>query len=244
MATAASTPDDPLPSATHHRLIDIQSPADLAYLETNVRTLAHQKLDLHFPPAAAQGNGARDSDPLRQKVEAEVDRYVTRTFEGVRTNVSVNGMPLESSGDEAGQGPTQGQGQGQGQGRQAQVVLEPIDTRLQSRLEKLSHERDELLRRVAKLRRETPKAAAEEFQTSFEMEMERDGSNAREAARLLAEKKEDEDMLKLRTVKRQKEMERTFETAIEKLEDVGKGMTDTVGRLERAGGVVEMLEGQ
>ncbi len=43
----------PLPDL-HHRKIELQSPADLIYLQTNLIASARQKLDLHFPPSAAQ----------------------------------------------------------------------------------------------------------------------------------------------------------------------------------------------
>jgi hypothetical protein len=43
----------PLPNP-HHRKIELQSAQDLVYLQSNLIASARQKLDLHFPPAAAQ----------------------------------------------------------------------------------------------------------------------------------------------------------------------------------------------
>ena len=43
----------PLPDP-HHRKIELQSQQDLIYLQTNLIAAARQKLDLHFPPSAAQ----------------------------------------------------------------------------------------------------------------------------------------------------------------------------------------------
>ena len=43
----------PLPDP-HHRKIELQSPQDLIYLQSNLIASARQKLDLHFPPSAAQ----------------------------------------------------------------------------------------------------------------------------------------------------------------------------------------------
>ena len=45
----------------HHRKIDLQSPADLIYLHSNIKTAAQQKLDLAIPP---QGE-----DAFRTKVQ-------------------------------------------------------------------------------------------------------------------------------------------------------------------------------
>jgi len=56
-------------STDHHRRIDLQSPADLTYLHTNIQRAATEKLDLAFPPRAAPKG---EEDALRQKVEALV----------------------------------------------------------------------------------------------------------------------------------------------------------------------------
>ncbi|OAP65425.1 hypothetical protein AYL99_01397 [Fonsecaea erecta] len=37
----------------HQRKVELQSPNDLKYLQSNLLACAHQKLDLHFPPSAA-----------------------------------------------------------------------------------------------------------------------------------------------------------------------------------------------
>lgn len=37
---------------SHHRKVELQSPLDLAYLQSNLASSARQKLDLHFPPSA------------------------------------------------------------------------------------------------------------------------------------------------------------------------------------------------
>lgn len=56
----------------HYRKIDLQSPADYAYLHTNTTNLSRQKLDLHFPPSANPNNGT-DPDPMRERVKELVD---------------------------------------------------------------------------------------------------------------------------------------------------------------------------
>lgn len=51
----AETTIHPNPIPDHHyRKIELQSPQDLTYLQTNLIAAARQKLDLHFPPSAAQ----------------------------------------------------------------------------------------------------------------------------------------------------------------------------------------------
>ncbi len=58
---------------THHRKIDLQSAADLAYLQRNIHAAARQKIDLHFPPSAAQADGMGGGDSLRGRVEEIVN---------------------------------------------------------------------------------------------------------------------------------------------------------------------------
>ena len=54
---------------TAHRKIELQSPADLAYLESNVRLAARQKIDRDLPVSAAP----EGEDRLRRRVEELVD---------------------------------------------------------------------------------------------------------------------------------------------------------------------------
>ncbi|EXJ94715.1 hypothetical protein A1O1_03112 [Capronia coronata CBS 617.96] len=48
---------------SHHRKIELQSPADLTYLQANLVASAKEKLDLHFPLSAAQNGGAGHAQP-------------------------------------------------------------------------------------------------------------------------------------------------------------------------------------
>jgi kinetochor protein Mis14/NSL1 len=69
----------PLPDP-HHRKIELQSPLDLTYLQANLLASARQKLDLHFPPSAAQSS----SQTKRRKVQpAKVI-----TLDGIRAPTS------------------------------------------------------------------------------------------------------------------------------------------------------------
>jgi len=79
--TVASTHPKPIPDG-HHRKIELQSPLDLAYLQSNLAASARQKLDLHFPPLSASGqrpppatvislDGVRGQGPTRTKAQAD-----------------------------------------------------------------------------------------------------------------------------------------------------------------------------
>ena len=58
---------------SHHRKIELQSTADLAYLYTNTVALSRQKLDLHFPPSATIANNDGAPDPMKERVRELVD---------------------------------------------------------------------------------------------------------------------------------------------------------------------------
>lgn len=51
---------------TIHRRIEVQSLADLQYLQNNVSRSAREKIDRSFPPSAAPTDG---QDDMRRKVE-------------------------------------------------------------------------------------------------------------------------------------------------------------------------------
>lgn len=53
-----------------HRRIDLQSPADLIYLQSNIKSAAQQKIDLAIPP---QG----EEDAFRSKVQDLVQEVYT-----------------------------------------------------------------------------------------------------------------------------------------------------------------------
>jgi len=104
---------------TTHRKIELQSPADLAYLVNNASRCARERIDIHFPPSAnsdhgnldassnsaqnkstistVSGKGSNDTQPsqevdMRRRVEELVAAYLEGTYSGVRANVSVNGL--------------------------------------------------------------------------------------------------------------------------------------------------------
>ena len=59
------------------RKIDLQSPADLTYLLTNIQNVAQEKLDLHIPPSAAPEG---EDDAFRVKVEQLVHQVLSPTI--------------------------------------------------------------------------------------------------------------------------------------------------------------------
>jgi hypothetical protein len=77
---------------TSLRKIELQSPLDLTYLESQARRSARAKIDTALPPSA-------DDDVVRRRVEELVSGYIKRTFDGVRRNVCVNGMEFDDEDD-------------------------------------------------------------------------------------------------------------------------------------------------
>ena len=86
------TLNGPRATATAHRKVELQSPADLAYLIANVSRAARTKIDTHLPPDAAPESG---EDALRRRVEALVEEYIRQTFEGAKEGMEINGMGAE-----------------------------------------------------------------------------------------------------------------------------------------------------
>ena len=108
---------NPIPNP-HHRKIELQSHADLTYLQQNLAQAAREKLDLHFPLSAKQaapaevitlggvpqpaesettnkdsnGTEADDEDPLRRHVRQLVDQFLQQTHTSASHSISVNGI--------------------------------------------------------------------------------------------------------------------------------------------------------
>lgn len=60
--------------ASHHRKIELQSPADLSYLYSNTLAFSKEKLAQHFPPSNEKAqNGDTGSDPLENRVRELVE---------------------------------------------------------------------------------------------------------------------------------------------------------------------------
>ncbi|KAK7509990.1 uncharacterized protein IWZ02DRAFT_472383 [Phyllosticta citriasiana] len=215
---------------TAHRRVELQSPADLAYLVANVKRAARQKIDLHLPPSAAPEGG---EDVLRRRVEELVDEYIRNTFASARHGISINGMPPEDMPQE-----------------QDTQEFEPYNTHLATRIRTLEAQKDTLTEKLADLRRDGPSRAADAWAASFgaqtatlqerQLEMRDAALAAAQAdARLLEE-------AELRPLQGEggEEVRAMWERGAEGLVALKRGLTETVARVERANGVVGYVEGR
>jgi hypothetical protein len=97
------SPRQKMTQNTNHtslRKIELQSPLDLTYLESQARRSARARIDTALPPSAGTAkNAAGEDDVVRRRVEELVSGYIKRTFDGVRRNVCVNGLEFDESAD-------------------------------------------------------------------------------------------------------------------------------------------------
>ncbi|KAF1816147.1 hypothetical protein P152DRAFT_427959 [Eremomyces bilateralis CBS 781.70] len=202
------------------RKIDLQSPADLAYIESNVRRAASQKIDHALPPSAAP----EGEDELRKKVEGLIDEYVRTTFEGVRANVTVNGMD-EKDGIKP-----------QDQGEAPTLEFEPLDTRLADRIRALESTKESLTTKLADLRRTGPHPVAHTYQTQLLARREQQDQQLAAQQETMIEDAKGE-RLALTEPARGEEVAEMWEVGTGGLVELKGGLTETVGRVERAGRV-------
>ncbi|KAF1984384.1 hypothetical protein K402DRAFT_447672 [Aulographum hederae CBS 113979] len=210
---------------TTFRKIELQSPADLIYLESNIKRAARDKIDRALPPSAAP----EGEDALRRRVEELVDEYIRNTFAGARGNISINGIDVKDV-DES---------ESSGGGEE----FEPLDTRLTDRIRALETSREQLTERVADLRRTAPSAAAQSFQTKFLADLEAEEALAREE-REEALRAARESRLEMGELRRWDDVRGTWEKGAEGLVGLKGGLTGSVAKGERALGVVGWLEGK
>ena len=214
---------------SEHRKLELQSPGDLSYITTQIRSSARRKLDTSLPPVS----GSNEPDDLRRKTEELVDAFVNQVLEGMRNNISINGIDVTGSGEEATSGDAM----------QIEVEeYEDLDNKLRERLRTTVAKRDALIGKIAQHRRTTAATASQKYKDAFTQEM----------GRLAREKAEQEEMAVVvgegeaagvEALKRQDEVESNWERAVEGLIRVNKGLPETRARLERAGEVVGYLEG-
>ncbi|EUC49530.1 hypothetical protein COCMIDRAFT_1773 [Bipolaris oryzae ATCC 44560] len=233
-----------------HRKIELQSPSDLTYLTTQIRTAARQKLDLHLPPVTSAT--AAEPDDLRRSVEDLVDAFVAHVLRGMRQNISINGIDIVGP-DAGGQGDDAMQGlQGLQAGEAAETAttavereeFEAFDEKLRTRLGDAVARRDALIAKISQHRRATPAVAAKAFQERFE----REGVEAEEKWAGVEERVNkvvgEGDVAAVESGVRQEEVQRNWERAVEALQALNKGLPETRARLERAGDVVGYLGGK
>ncbi|KAG9190021.1 hypothetical protein G6011_08109 [Alternaria panax] len=228
-----------------HRKIELQSPGDLTYLTAQMRTAARQKLDLHLPPVPSTDQNAHAPDELRRLVEELVEAFVAQVLQGMRHNISVNGIDVVQNNSEdavvnGGDGMDGREG-----GEEASLVetveYEPFDEKLRGQLSATVAKRDALIAKISQQRRTTPRVAAEEWMRGFEEEskawMEMQGLLEKEAVAANGE------VAGVHALQRQEEVERNWEKAVQGMQRLNKGLPETRARLERAGDAVVYLGG-
>ncbi|OAL45048.1 hypothetical protein IQ07DRAFT_662678 [Pyrenochaeta sp. DS3sAY3a] len=231
-----------------HRKIELQSPADLTYLTTQIRTAARQKLDLHLPPHVSDTAG--EPDELRAQVESLVDAFVAQIIHGMRGNISINGMEVlgagRGDGSEAGEGAVGSavgiEGAGEG-GAMEREEYAPFDEKLRVQLGASIARRDALVAKISQHRRGTPGAAAKAFMAQFEAENE--ALRVQTAGMTGVEGEGGEGVqdvsLEMEALAREDEVQKNWERAVEGLARLNKGLPETRARLERCGDVVGYL---
>ncbi|KAL8872315.1 MAG: hypothetical protein Q9174_002039 [Haloplaca sp. 1 TL-2023] len=211
----------------HHRKIDLQSPADLAFLHTNIKSSAQQKLDLAIPPSA---NPIGEPDTFRPQVQQLVQDYITQTLSLALSSIAVNGLDADSSmladADKS--------------EMEDESNYEPYDPRMAEKLRTLYRQLEWEHTRVAELRREAPGAAARAFEERMEQERATEG---------ITEKEVEEEMQK-KTVgglegvelDRREDIAKMWARGMEELTDLS-GITELAARMERARKAAEVVEG-
>ncbi|KAF1848304.1 uncharacterized protein K460DRAFT_364270 [Cucurbitaria berberidis CBS 394.84] len=237
---------------SEQRKIELQSPGDLTFLTCQIRTAARQKLDLHLPPVS----DSSEPDELRKHVEELVDAFVTQVLQGMRNNISINGIHVVARGREGDEVDEHGQkkkqegdiaveqnGVGDDESQVEKEDFEPFDDKLRTRLSTAVQKRDALIAKISQHRRATPAAAAAHFQAQFERESEalfRAQTDVDRAARVVSK----ESLATVQAIERADEVQRNWGRAVEGLGRLNKGLPETRARLERCGDVVGYLSGE
>jgi kinetochor protein Mis14/NSL1 len=221
-----------------HRKIELQAPTDLTYLASKIRTLARQKLDLHLPSQ----HDTAEPDELRKQVEDLVDAFVAQVLSGMRHNISINGIDVVRrcvvDGEE---GEEEIAIEGMEEPSVAEVEeYEAFDEKLRGKLAAATQKRDDLISKISQHRRTTPALAARSFEQQFSREMEELERAGTEAERL-GVRGAAEEVVGVLGLKRKREVERSWERAVEGLGRLNGGLPETRARLERCGDVVEYL---
>jgi kinetochor protein Mis14/NSL1 len=215
---------------SQHRKIELQSPSDLTFLTTQLRTAARQKLDLHLPPVASDTS---EPDELRRQVEDLVDAFVAQVLRGMRGNISINGNEIEPGVGEDEIDVMEGVVGGPGVEKEEYEVF---DEKLRGKVGAAIARRDMLVGKISQHRRTTPSSAAQRFQEQWERE--------NEALLKQTVEEGDGEIADVKGVQREEEMRRNWERATEGLGRLNKGLPETRARLERAGDVVGYLGGE
>ncbi|GAM86587.1 hypothetical protein ANO11243_046010 [Dothideomycetidae sp. 11243] len=225
-----------------HRKVELQSPADLQYIMSNASRAARSKIDLHFPPPATTTatttaattttttdvttiDNVVDDDPLRKRVEQLVQDFLERTFAGVKSNVSING--LEGADMERDLG-------GAGQ------ETEPFDHLLARRVQAVSSQIEAINLQLATLRREAPKRTAEAYTTRIEQEEQAWRENMRRAMETDAQRAGDVE-INVKGLEDVDGMRKSWDEGTRKLLEVKDGVGGVQAKLEKARDAVGYL---
>ncbi|KAF2028772.1 hypothetical protein EK21DRAFT_69150 [Setomelanomma holmii] len=222
---------------SEHRKIELQSPADLTFLTTQLRTAARRKLDLHLPPVS----DTSEPDELRRHVEELVDAFVAQILSGMRNNISINGIDVVQQRGREGQDVMDVE-EGEGGSLVEREEYEVFDDKLRGKVGSTIVRRDALITKISQHRRTTGAQAAQAFQTQFQKDTDAMLQQNEEGLRGVGGLKQ-EDIADIEALVRSEEMRRNWERAVEGLSRLNKGLPETRARLERAGDVVGYLGG-
>lgn len=217
-----------------HRKIELQSAEDLNYLIANVRRAAAAHINDAFPPVPSS-DPSDGEDELRQRIEALVEEYISRTFALAAPNLTINGLPV------ADPSAFLVSGGGKTEDEKPEEQHEPFDGRKRERVLALAGQEEDLLRDIAALKRKVPAAAAagwgERVRGGVEADEKLLEKRREEIARLVGAEGRDGEKGVLGDVaplERQEDVERAFGGAVSTLGRLKADMPATVAKMERA----------
>ena len=197
-------------------------------------------------------DSAGEPDELRSQVEHLVDAFVAQVLQGMRSNISINGLDVVARGRSGGDGEAFSEtgemegvmlaGENGGVTAVEQEDFEPFDAKLRSQLAATVARRDALISKISAHRRATPGSAAAAWQRQFERESEVLAEGERDLARRVGEVGEG-DVVTVQALQRADELQRNWERAVEGLAKLNQGLPETRARLERCGDVVGYVGG-
>jgi hypothetical protein len=149
-----------------------------------------------------------------------------------RPNITINGLDIPQSQD----------AKAEKERREESVQYEPYDPTLALKLSALYSNLESLTTSVSSLRRTAPKTAAQNYSRELQQSIEEDELRFREIAEKDREKgkRGDREVLELKRPERWGEVRGRFDVGVEEMKGLGT-LGETVGRAERARGVVEGL---
>ncbi|KAF2796569.1 hypothetical protein K505DRAFT_373126 [Melanomma pulvis-pyrius CBS 109.77] len=149
-----------------HRKIELQSPADLTYITALLRTAATQRLNNALPPSPSSTTPPPTPDAYRAKVSSLVDAFVAEVLQGLRTNISINGLDVAPGMDDDDGGDEEAAAEAE------LIEYEAYDEKLRARVALLVARRDKLVSRISAHRRATAGGAALELSEALGREFE------------------------------------------------------------------------